>query len=200
MPQTNVVWEMNFREQIVQFFSHHARRRTLHPTICFVLFQWTKWYWFSADHGKIKNGVSRINQKHGKLEPFKFLGQIKSRWECGTMAQLQLCHVEKDFKNIDLFLPSLYGFLRFFDCMFRYLPVFKSRITTSKKPIAQDSDSTPSMATVNLQDSRQSAILKGIIPLTVLAVLSVACRFVARKLQKVPLSLDDHMIVVGLVS
>lgn len=115
------------------------------------------------------------------------------------MAQLQLCH-EEDVERIDLFPASLYGSLYFFGlycstiffssnltslreykhCTFWWLGLVRS----SRSP--NMTDSSRSMANVNLHDSRQSATLKISIPVAVLAVLSVACRFFARKLQKVP--------------
>lgn len=52
---------------------------------------------------------------------------------------------------------------------------------------------------IDLHESQQKATLAAIIPVIIIAAASVICRFVARRLQKLKLGLDDYLILVGLV-
>lgn len=53
--------------------------------------------------------------------------------------------------------------------------------------------------TVNLADDRRHELLAAIIPLAILANVSVALRFVSRRIRGVDLRWDDYLVVVGLV-
>ena len=52
---------------------------------------------------------------------------------------------------------------------------------------------------VNLHESEQDVTLKATIPFAVIAVISVVCRFIARRIQKLNFEFDDYMIVAGLI-
>ena len=52
---------------------------------------------------------------------------------------------------------------------------------------------------VNLYESKQDMTLKATIPFAVIAVISVVCRFITRRIQKLNFEFNDYMIVAGLI-
>ena len=58
---------------------------------------------------------------------------------------------------------------------------------------------TTPVPNVDLEGSQQHVTLKATIPFAVLAVISVVCRFLSRKIQKLRFEFDDYMSLAALI-
>ena len=58
---------------------------------------------------------------------------------------------------------------------------------------------TTPVTDVDLRASQQHVTLKATIPFAVLAVISVVCRFLSRRIQKLGIEFDDYMSLAALM-